>query len=157
MHNAGWGNNGQRYEPGPDIFHSDMQVFLISMYLGATSEPALCSMGPVLESNSSFLTTFCRCCMREDNERELNWKQETHPRLHGIVGGQAAVEVQCIECNRCLQETQYCKMWKCELHWLPRNRETWVGQVWSQQSDANLTLMLSYEKTSLLVRFRKWN
>ena len=99
MPDAGLGNNGQRYEPGPDIFHSDMQVFLISMYLGATSEPALCSMGPVLDSNSSFLTTFCRCCMREDNERELNWKQETHPRLHGIVGGQAAVEVQCIECN----------------------------------------------------------
>ena len=52
MPDAGWGNNGQRYEPGPDIFHSDMQVFLISMYLGATSEPALCSMGPVLESNA---------------------------------------------------------------------------------------------------------
>ena len=104
MPDAGLGNNGQRYEPGPDIFHRRLRHAGISdkYVLGsleATSEAALCSMGPVLESNASILTTFCRCCMREDNERELNWKQETHPRLHGIVRGQAAVEVQCIECN----------------------------------------------------------
>ena len=159
MPDAGLGNNGQRYEPGPDIFlrHAGISdKYVLGSHIRTCSVLNGTSLGFQfkLQKNLNNLLPML-------HERR-QWK-----RIELEAGNTPKVARHC-QGSGCSRGTMHWMQWipvrdavlqnvKMWIALIARNRETWVGQVWSQQSDANPTLMLSNEKTSLLVRFWKWN